>query len=116
MKIKIENNKKCFVQLWRELELTRQRFENEYRRFCVRRVMRTWYGPEATDDFIWEVCYRGELLGYDLLTPPTEDISQCRTFLKALVAVTLGIRVNDVNAKAMNDAYKEVFGAVDIES
>ena len=55
MDIVIQNTQECFVALWRELERTRQRFEAEYRRFCIRRVMREWFGAEATDDFIWDV-------------------------------------------------------------
>lgn len=37
--IEIENKYKCFVQLWRKLERTRQLFGMQYRRFCIRRVL-----------------------------------------------------------------------------
>ena len=54
--ITIENNQECFVQLWRMLERTRRLLGGQYKRFCIRRVLKTWFGVEATDDFIWEVC------------------------------------------------------------
>ena len=55
--IEIENKYECFVALWRKLERTRQLFGMQYRRFCIRRVLVLWFGSDATDDFIWKVCY-----------------------------------------------------------
>ena len=55
--VKIDNNKECFVQLWRRLERTRQMLGGQYKRFCIRNVLKVWFGPLATDDFIWEVCH-----------------------------------------------------------
>ena len=40
MMVKIENNKECFVQLWRRLERTRQMLGGQYKRFCIRGSVR----------------------------------------------------------------------------
>ena len=115
MKIEIQNTKECFVALWRELERTRQDFEREYRRFCIRRVLKTWMPDEATDDFIWEVCHRASYHrdepaeGYEIMPPPEDDPLRCRAFLRALVAAKLDITTLHVNMKAMDEAYREVF-------
>jgi hypothetical protein len=50
--IEIQNTQACFVQLWRKLERSRQLLSGQCKRFCVRRVLKTWFGQEATDDFI----------------------------------------------------------------
>ena len=72
--ITIENNE-CFVQLWLRLERTRQMFGMQYKRFCIRRVLQSWLGSEATDDFVWEVCFNTvvdeqQMYGYDILPAP----------------------------------------------
>ena len=56
--VTIENTQECFVMLWRRLERTRRLLGGQYKRFCIRNVMKAWFGPEATDDRIWEVCHR----------------------------------------------------------
>ena len=56
--IEIQNNQECFVLLWRKLERTRRLLGGQYKRFCIRNVLKVWFGYEATDDFIWEVCHR----------------------------------------------------------
>ncbi|MBQ6917730.1 MAG: hypothetical protein IJQ64_08020, partial [Prevotella sp.] len=55
--VKIENNQECFVQLWLRLERTRRLFGGQCKRFCIRNVLKSWFGGEATDDMIWEVCH-----------------------------------------------------------
>ena len=52
----VENNQECFVVLWRKLERTRLLFGGQCKRYCIRNVLKAWFGGEATDDFIWEVC------------------------------------------------------------
>ena len=54
--VTIENNQACFVVLWRKLERTRRLLTGQYKRFCIRNVLKAWFGYEADDDFIWEVC------------------------------------------------------------
>ena len=112
MSIEIQNNKQSFVALWQELERTRQRFATEYRRFCPRRILRDWFGEEATDDFIWEVCFNTviddeQVYGYDLLPPP-EEFTVTREFLRAVVATKLGIGMRKVDLRALDAAYKQV--------
>ena len=73
--ITIENNYECFVRLWRQLERTRQLLGMQYRRFCIRRVLVSWFGSEATDDMIWEVCFNTvvddeQVYGLDELPAP----------------------------------------------
>ena len=43
----IENNKECFVHLWRLLEHTRKYLDAHYKRFCVRHVLRLWFKGDA---------------------------------------------------------------------
>ena len=115
MNTEIQNTKECFVQLWRELERTRQLFGRQYKRFCIRRVLRSWMPTEATDDFIWEVCDKTSLgfgdpiYGYDELPPPTLHPRKSREFLRALVAVKLGIGMRKVDVKALDEAYSIAF-------
>ena len=115
MEITIQNTQECFVQLWQQLERTRQLFGMQYRRFCIRRVLQSWYSPEATDDFIWEVCNMTSLCldepvyGYDELPLPALYPRKSREFLRALVAVKLGIGVRHVKLKALDAAYHSAF-------
>ena len=85
--VKIDNNKECFVQLWRRLERTRQMLGGQYKRFCIRNVLKVWFGPLATELY------------------PRKH----REFLRAIVAVSLGISLRKVDLKALDAAYSEVF-------
>lgn len=112
--MKIENNEKCFVLLWQRLERTRQMFGMQYKRFCIRRVMKSWLGSEATDDMIWEVCFRTvvddeQVYGLDELPAPALHPRKSREFLRALVAVKLGIGMRKVNLDALDRAYSVAF-------
>ena len=112
--IEIRNDYDCFVALWQQLERTRQMFGMQYRRFCIRRVLVSWLGSEATDDMIWEVCFNtvvdGEQLwGLDELPAPALHPRASREFLRALVAVRLGIGMRKVDLKALDRAYSEAF-------
>lgn len=112
--IEIRNDYDCFVALWRQLERTRQMFGMQYRRFCIRRVLVSWLGSEATDDMIWEVCFNtkveGEQLwGLDELPAPALHPRASREFLRALVAVRLGIGMRKVDLRALDKAYSVVF-------
>jgi hypothetical protein len=112
--MKIENNEKCFVQLWLRLERTRQLLGMQYKRFCIRRVMKSWLGSEATDDMIWEVCFRTvvddeQVYGLDELPAPALHPRKSREFLRALVAVKLGIGMRKVNLDALDRAYSVAF-------
>ncbi len=112
--ITIENNYECFVRLWRQLERTRQLLGMQYRRFCIRRVLVSWFGSEATDDMIWEVCFNTvvddeQVYGLDELPAPALHPRVCREFLRALVAVRLGIGMRKVDLKALDRAYSEAF-------
>ena len=89
--VKIENNKECFVQLWRRLERTRQMLGGQYKRFCIRNVLKAWFGPLATDDFIWEVCHHTIV----------DDEWAC--------GKSLGISLRKVDLKALDAAYSEAF-------
>ena len=112
--ITIENNFECFVQLWRQLERTRQLLGMQYKRFCIRRVMQSWLGSEATDEIIWEVCIKTVVdeemvYGLDILPPPALHPRKSREFLRALVAVKLGIGMRKVDLKALDRAYSVAF-------
>ena len=107
--VKIENNKECFVQLWLRLERTRRLLGGQYKRFCIRRVLKVWFGVEATDDFIWEVCRLCEQEGWNELPAPSLYPRQHREFLRAVVAVKTGISYWKVNLKALDAAYSIAF-------
>ena len=114
MMVKIENNKECFVQLWLLLERTRRMLGGQYKRFCIRNVLKVWFGPLATDDFIWEVCHHTIVddewaCGNDMLKPPSLYPRKHREFLRAIVAVSLGITLRKVDLKALDAAYSEAF-------
>ena len=115
--MKIENNQECFVQLWRKLERTRCLLGGQYKRFCIRRVLQSWFGLEATDDFIWEVCRQMSLAldeddpvcGNDMLQQPSLYPRIHRELLRAVVAIKLGIGMRKVDLKALDAAYTIVF-------
>ena len=114
MMVKIENNKECFVQLWLLLERTRRMLGAQYKRFCIRNVLKAWFGVLATDDYIWEVCHHTIVddewaCGNDMLKPPSLYPRKHREFLRAIVAVSLGITLRKVDLKALDAAYSEAF-------
>ena len=115
VKMKIQNTQQCFVQLWLKLERTRRLFADQYHRFCIRHILKEWFGTRATDDFIWEVCNNivldddQQVYGYDTLPPPKLYPRKHREFLRALVSVTLGIGIRKVSLHALDRAYSIAF-------
>ena len=115
--MEIQNNQACFVLLWRKLERTRRLLERQYKRFCIRRVLKLWFGVEATDDFIWEVCHRASLVigddnpvcGNDMLQMPSLYPRKHRELLRAVVSVRLDISMRKVDLKALDAAYTVAF-------
>ena len=112
--MEIQNNQECFVLLWRKLERTRRLLACQYKRYSIRNVLKAWFGPLATDDFIWEVCHNTVVddewaCGNDMLKPPSLYPRKHREFLRAVVAISLGIRISKINLKALDAAYSEAF-------
>ena len=112
--MEIRNDQACFVQLWRRLERTRQMLGGQYKRFCIRNVLKSWFGPLATDDFIWEVCHNvvvneSQVCGNDTLPPPSLYPRKHRELLRAIVSVRLGLSMRRVDLKALDAAYSEAF-------
>lgn len=107
--VKIENSQECFVQLWRLLERTRRLLGSQYKRFCIRNVLKVWFGAEANDDNIWEVCNLCEQEGWNELPPPSLNPRKHRELLRAIVAVKTGIRFGKINLKALDAAYSIAF-------
>ena len=110
--MEIENNKECFVLLWRKLERTRRLLGGQYKRFC--NVLKVWFGYEATDDFIWEVCHRALVgdepqEGWSELPLPSLYPRRHRELLRAIVSVKTGISYYRVDLKALDKAYSEAF-------
>ena len=101
----IQNTQECFVQLWLRLERTRRLLQGQYRRFCIRRLLKTWFGFEANDNFIWEVCNRCEQTGWDELPLPSLYPRKHRELLRAIVSVKLGISYYRVDLRALDAAY-----------
>ena len=109
MMMEIQNNQECFVQLWLRLERTRRLLGGQYKRFCIRRVLRTWFGFEANDNFIWEVCNRSGQAGWDELPLPSLYPRKHRELLRAIVSVKLGISYYKIDLKALDKAYSIAF-------
>ena len=112
--IEILNNQECFVLLWRMLERTRRLLGGQYKRFCIRRVLKMWFGVEATDDFIWEVCHSAAVdgepqEGWNELPAPSLYPRKHRELLRAIVAIRLGIGMRKVDLKALDAAYSIAF-------
>ena len=107
--VKIENNQDCFVQLWLRLERTRRLLGGQYKRFCIRSVLKLWFGGEATDDMIWEVCHLCEQEGWNELPLPSLYPRKHRELLRAIVAVRTGISFWKINLKVLDAAYSEAF-------
>ena len=77
--MKIENNHACFVELWLRLERTRRLLGCQCKRFCIRNVLKSWFGGEANDRMIWEVCTQrtdgvGRTAATLALSPPASGI------------------------------------------
>ena len=107
--ITIDNTQECFVQLWLRLERTRRLLQGQYKRYCIRNVLRSWFGLRADDDFIWEVCTRCGQEGWNELPSPLLSPRKPRELLRALTAVSLGISCYKVNLKALDAAYTIAF-------
>ena len=107
--MEIQNTQECFVQLWLRLERTRRLLGGQYKRFCIRRVLKTWFGFEATDDFIWEVCSRCGQEGWNELPLPSLYPRKHRELLRAIVSVKLGISYYKIDLKALDSAYSIAF-------
>ena len=114
MNYELNNTQECFVQLWRRLERTRHLLGGQYKRFCIRNVLKAWFGYEATDDFIWEVCHQATVddepqEGWNELPLPSLYPRKHRELLRAIVAVRLGISYYRINLRAIDKAYSIVF-------
>ncbi len=107
--ITVSNTQECFVELWLRLERTRQLLGGQYKRYCIRNVLRSWFGHRATDDFIWEVCLRSGQEGWNELPPPMLSPRRHRELLRAIVSTRLGISSCKVNLKALDSAYSIAF-------
>ena len=105
----IDKSLACFVSLWRRLEPTRQLLRERHKRFCIRRVLQVWFGSEATDDFIWEVCLKAEQAGLEELPPPALYPLRHRELLRAVVAVKLGTTMCKVGTRMVDKAYSIAF-------
>ena len=118
--MEIENSKKCFVLLWQRLERTRRLLGGQYKRYSVNNVLKAWFGHEATDDFIWEVCRMATLglnngnddepiYGNDMLPLPSLYPRKHRELLRAIVAVRLGLSIRKVSLPELDAAYSIAF-------
>ena len=86
----------------------------QYKRFCIRNVLKVWLGPLATDDFIWEVCHRvvvndEQVCGNDTLPPPSLYPRKHRELLRAIVSVKLGLSARQVKLPELDAAYSIAF-------
>jgi hypothetical protein len=97
------------VELWLRLEHTRRLFLSQRKRFCIRNVLKCWFGLRANDDFIWEVCHLCGQEGWNELPLPSLYPRKHREFLRAIVAVRTGISFYRVKLKELDKAYSVAF-------
>ena len=99
----IQNNQECFVRLWRQLERTRQHLHGQYRRYCIRNVLKIWHVCHlaAVDDEPQE--------GWNELPPPSLAPRRHRELIRAVVAVRTGISYYKVNLHELDAAYSIAF-------
>ena len=102
---KIQNTETCFIQLWLQLELTRQELQQKYKRFSIRNLLKSWFGDQATDDFIWEVCLKCDQLGMNELPLPDVEPRTHRELLRAIVSVCLADDPTKIDLQALDKAY-----------
>ena len=101
----IDNTQETFVAMWRLLRRTLRYCRLHCKRFCVRRVLKLWFGGEATPEFIWQVCHNCELAGWDELPPPALFPRPHRELLRAIVAARTGISYYQIDLQALDAAY-----------
>lgn len=102
----IQDTETCYLQLWLMLENTRLSLREQYKRYCIRNILKEWFGAAATDDFIWEVCSKAEQLGLNELPLPDVDPRPHRELLRATVATILKTGMNGINLMALDHAYR----------
>ena len=107
--MEIQNTQECFVQLWLLLKRTRRLLEGQHKRFCIRHVLKAWFGHEATDQFIWEVCRECEQEGWNELPRPSLYPRPHRELLRAIVIVRLGLSARKVCLHELDAAYSIAF-------
>ena len=105
----IDNTQECFVQLWLRLERTRRLYQLQHKRYCIRNVLRSWFGLRATDDFIWEVCHLCGMEGWNELPSPLAEPRTHRELLRAITATVLGLSRCKVNLPVLDRAYAIAF-------
>ena len=109
MHYELNNTQECFVELWLRLERTRRLHLLQHKRYCIRNVLKTWFGHRATDDFIWEVCTRCGLEGWNELPSPLAEPRTHRELLRAITATVLGLSRCKVNLPVLDRAYAIAF-------
>ena len=112
MKFRITRHVSCssgYVQLWLQLERTRQLLRGQCKRFCIRRILKSWFPAEATDNFIWEVCHLCEQEGWNELQAPSLYPRKHRELLRAIVSLKTGISFYKIDLKALDKAYSIAF-------
>lgn len=105
----IDNNEACFVRLWLRLEYHRRWCELRCKRYCIRSLLKSWFGARADDDFIWEVCHLSEQEGWNQLPPPALYPHPHRELLRAIVRVCLNLTRNQVDIRALDRAFGIAF-------
>ena len=103
---KIQDTETCYLQLWLMLDSTRLSLREQYKRYCIRNILKEWFDAAATDDFIWEVCSKAEQLGLNELPLPYVDPRPHRELLRATVATILKTGMNGINLMSLDRAYR----------
>lgn len=114
------------VQLWQMLERTEDYLKGNYKRFCPRNILKLWHSEGifkasprggldgasslgGLDGALWDVCHLSSLEGYEQLPSVTLYPLKHREFLRAIISVTQGIGMREVNLKALDRAFSIAF-------
>lgn len=106
---KVQDTETCYIQFWILLEHTRKILRDHYKRYCIRNILKYWFGPAATDDFIFEVCNKCCLEGMTELRMPECEPRPHRELIRATVATVLNKGINHLNLQALDHAYRIVY-------
>lgn len=107
--MQIDDSLACYEMLWKKLETTRTQFLGQYKRYCIRNIVRSWLPAQSTELFLWNVCNLCQQPGYQELPPPSLHPCKHREFLIALVSTCTGIGIRSLNKRALDQAYSQVF-------
>lgn len=104
------NDVMYYARLWRMLERYRQWCMENHKRFCLRRVVKLYFGETVMlERQILQACRISLLGGYEELPPAASHPRRQREMVRALACMELGLTERRINLHLMDAAYSVVF-------